>query len=326
MKLLTLVNRRGGLRPDQVTTAIAQLAAERHGRAWLAGVDDVWLDDEVMFDALRVEPGATAATFKQGASAAVDRLRASELDVVLIRTNPGRDKARTVLHEATLNLCRLAKSRGLLMLNDPDALPKASDKLFLAYLPESLRPRMMVSRDPERLREFVDREKGQSVLKPVFGSQGRGVFRVRSGGPNLNALMEVLTGDGYVIAQEYLRRAPEGDTRVVVVDGKPLEVDGRVCAVRRVPSEGEFRSNVHAGGHAAKGEPTLPLLRAATTIAQILEMHGIWMAGIDMVGTKAVEINVRCPGGLHDAGIFEGVDFNAAVLDSIERRVSEATE
>jgi len=274
----------------------------------------------VVFDALPMRPADDAAA-ALSALAQTDpvTVRDTELDAILIRTNPGRDKERGALHEATLNLCRLAQSHGVAVLNDPDALPRASDKLYLSYLPEALRPRMVVTRDAARIRAFVEEEKERSVLKPLFGTQGRGVFRVSAGGPNLGALIEVLTSDGYVIAQQYLRRAPEGDTRVVIVDGAPLEIDGKICAVKRLPAGKEFRSNIHLGGRAEPAEPTPHLVRAAGQIGEVLAEHGIWMAGVDLVGTKAVEVNVRSPGGLTDASRFEAVDFVGAAVDSIER-------
>ncbi len=322
MRLLTLVNHRAGLKPDQSTTALLTRAVERYGQAWVAGVNDVSLrpDGDVEFSALAMHEIESRSRVPRK-NAAVHAIAASSLDAVLIRTNPGRDQRRAAEHEATLNLCRLVKSRGTLVLNDPDHLPKASDKLYLAYLPEEVRPKMLVTREAERLRRFVEDNDGRSVLKPLFGTQGRGVFRVTSSGPNLSALIEVLTGDGYVIAQEYLRRAPEGDTRVVIVDGAPLTVDGKVCAVRRVPKAKEFRSNVHLGGHAQPGEPSAAMIRAAARIGAVLAEHGIWMAGVDMIGTRAVEVNVRSPGGLVDACEFEGVDFIGAVLDSVVARL-----
>ena len=329
MRLLCLVNDRAGLNPSQSTTAMAVEAARRYGESWIAGIEDISLDvdGEIVFSATRIGANAdttSAEALRAIASTSPRSLKTCELDAVLIRTNPGRDKIRTALHEATLNLCRMAAARGVRVLNDPDALPKASDELFLAYLPESHRPRMMVSREPKRLRDFVESASGSSVLKPLFGTQGKGVFRVRAGGPNLGALIEVLTAEGYVIAQEYLRRAPEGDTRVVIVDGRPLEVGGRVCAVRRVPSGGEFRSNIHLGGRAIAADPSRALLRAANEIGELMAAHGIWMAGVDLVGTKAVEVNVRSPGGLVDAGIFEQTDFTGAAIDSVERAVGIA--
>lgn len=327
MRLLALLNGRGKLRPDQSTTAIALEAARRHGRAWVAGLGDVSLteDGEVVFGALEVTPEMTTQRGLRGLRRAKPTpLSTSDLDAVLLRTNPGHDQKRALLHETTLNFCRIAQLRGLVVLNDPRALPKASDKLFLSYLPESLRPRMIVSRDPDRLCAFVEEAKGPTVLKPLFGTHGRGVFRVTGGSANVRALVEVLTGEGFVIAQDYLRRAVEGDVRVIVIDGRVLEAGGVPCTVRRVPNEGDFRSNVHLGGTPQKAEPSPAVLRAAAAIAEHLLDHGIWMAGIDLVGTKAVEINVRAPGGIVEAGQFEGVDFIGAIVSSIERQVAAA--
>lgn len=328
MRLLALLNGRAGLKADQSTTAMMLEAARRHGKAWVAGINDVSLteDGDVVFDALKITP---ALEDGEDGVRALKTMKAKpistrNLDAVLVRTNPGRDRERAVLHETALNLCRIARDRGLVVLNDPDALPKSSDKLFLSYLPEHLRPRMIVSRDPDRLNAFVEEAKGQTVLKPLFGTHGRGVFRVTGGSANLSALIEVLTDEGYVIAQDYLRRAVEGDRRVIVIEGKPLEVDGVPCAVRRVPHTGEFRSNVHLGGTPMKAEASPAVIRAAAQIGELLLEHGIWLAGIDLVGTKAVEINVRSPGGIIDAAGFEGVDFIGAIIDSIEREVAKA--
>ncbi|MCA9606425.1 MAG: hypothetical protein KC619_12555 [Myxococcales bacterium] len=328
MRLLALLNGRAGLKPDQSTTAMMIETARRHGHGWVAGVSDMSLTEhgDVVFQAVKVTKSIKAT--REGLRPLRTRkpvaVSTADIDAILVRTNPGRDRDRAILHETALNLCRIARNRGVVVLNDPDALPKSSDKLFLSYLPAALRPRMVVSRDADRLNAFVEEAKGQTVLKPLFGTHGRGVFRVTGGSPNLSALIEVLTDEGYVIAQDYLRRAVEGDRRVIVVDGKPLEVDGVPCAVRRVPHTGEFRSNVHLGGTPMKAEASPAVIRAAGAIAEILSTHGIWMAGIDLVGTKAVEINVRSPGGIIDAAGFEGVDFIGAIIDSLERHVANA--
>ncbi|MCB9596166.1 MAG: hypothetical protein H6719_25815 [Sandaracinaceae bacterium] len=325
MRLLALLNKRSGLKPDQSTTAMVIEAARRYGHSWVAGVSGASLDEsgDVSFNAIRITPelASTREALRALRLSKAEPVSSRDLDVVLIRTNPGRDRERAVLHETLLNLCRIAQSRGVVVLNDPRALPKASDKLFLSYLPEALRPRMIVSRDAARLIAFVEETKGPTVLKPLFGTQGRGVFKVTGGNTNLAALVEVLTSEGYVIAQDYLRRAPEGDRRIIVVDGKPLEVDGKTCAVRRKPTDGEFRSNVHLGGTPMKAESSPAVIRAAALIGEVLIEHGIWMAGIDLVGTKAVEVNVRSPGGIIDAAQFEGADFIGAVLDSVLAKV-----
>ena len=64
---------------------------------------------------------------------------------------------------------------------------------------------------------------------------------------NLDQMVESLARDGYLAAQEVLPDADQGDVRLFVLDGEALKVDGVYAAFRRVPAEGEARSNMRAG-------------------------------------------------------------------------------
>ena len=44
---------------------------------------------------------------------------------------------------------------------------------------------------------------------------------------NINQMVELVTRDGYVIAQEYLPDAAEGDTRLFLMNGMPLRHKGQ---------------------------------------------------------------------------------------------------
>ena len=61
---------------------------------------------------------------------------------------------------------------------------------------------------------------------------------------NFTALWELFTGINRepLIAQKFLPAVAKGDKRIILVDGEA------VGAINRVPSEGETRSNMHAGG------------------------------------------------------------------------------
>ena len=106
-----------------------------------------------------------------------------------------------------------------------------------------------------------------------------------------------------------------------LMNGKPLVVDGKFAAVRRVNPPGDFRSNMTAGGKPAKARITDRELRLAEAIGPRLVADGLFLVGIDIVGDRIVEINTISPGGLNIAGKLEGVNFGDAVIEAIERKV-----
>ena len=82
------------------------------------------------------------------------------------------------------------------------------------------------------------------------GSGGKNVFMVdKKSKSNLNQIIEAISTDGFIIAQEYLPRAKDGDTRFFLMNGVPLQKDGVCAAMKRVNKEGDIRNNIHAGGN-----------------------------------------------------------------------------
>jgi glutathione synthase len=134
-------------------------------------------------------------------------------------------------------------------------------------------------------------------------------------------MIDAVSRDGYVIAQEYLPAAEQGDTRLFIMNGQPLRYKGKYAAFRRVRSEGDMRSNIHAGGILAQAEVDATALRIAEIVRPKLVADGMFLVGLDIVGDKLMEINVFSPGGLGSAQKFEGVNFNFAVIRALERKV-----
>ena len=77
---------------------------------------------------------------------------------------------------------------------------------------------------------------------------------------NLNQIVEAISRDGYVIAQEYLPQATGGDVRLIVMNGKALQYKGKYCAIHRVGAEDDIRSNLHAGGSTQAAKITQTML------------------------------------------------------------------
>lgn len=328
MKLLFLVNDARALKPGQTTTALIAAAAARGSQVFVAGVGDLSLtpQDRVLAHALPATATTPEALVRALAVASPTPVWADGVEGLLLRTNPARDQGRSWAHRVALDLARLARERGVTVLSDPDGLARAGSKLYLSTLPPRYRPTTLVSQDVAQLRAFVESAAGPCVLKPLEGTHGRDVFFVDAAEPrNLNQILHVLTRQGYAMAQSYVPEAAQGDTRVLLLEGKLLEVDGRAAIVRRVPGGKDFRSNVSAGGHAAGAELTPFMRELCETVGPRLLRDGIFLAGLDLIGEKVVEINVFSPGGLGDAGGFAERDFLSPVLEAIARRAREAS-
>jgi glutathione synthase len=251
------------------------------------------------------------------------RITVDDLDVLMLRNDPAEDQGRKSWAQmAGINFGRAAMRRGVIVLNDPNALAQAIDKMHFQLYPEEVRPATLITRDRDEIRAFAKEHEGDVVIKPLQGSGGQGVFRIRKDDlGNLNQMIDAVTLSGYVIAQEYLAEAAEGDMRLFMVNGEPLRHKGKYAAFRRLRSDEDIRSNIHAGGKKAKADVDSRALRIAEIVRPKLVADGMFMVGLDIVGDKLMEINVFSPGGLGSAQSFENVNFSVAVVQALERKV-----
>jgi glutathione synthase len=218
---------------------------------------------------------------------------------------------------------QLSVAAGTLVVNDPASLANAVNKTYFQHFPESVRPRTLISRDAETITAFVHDLDGGAVLKPLQGSGGSGVFFVSSEeSPNLNQMIETVGRDGYIVAQERLAAADEGDVRLFLVNGAPLVVDGRSAAFRRVNESHDPRSNMRVGGVAEPVEVDDAMRRVAEAVRPKLLADGMFFVGLDIVGDKLMEVNVFSPGGLGTCETLYDVRFTTAVIEALEHKVA----
>jgi len=268
--------------------------------------------------------GSHTSFFKdlQGGKGANARVTVDDLDVLMLRNVPSDDfLSRPWAATVATEFGRLAMRRGVIVVNDPNGLAKAGSKMYLQLFPEEARPRTLITRDNSEIKSFA-KELGTIVLKPLQGSGGASVFLVRPDDiPNLNQMIDAVSRDGFVIAQEYLPAAAEGDTRLFMMNGRPLRVKGKYAAFRRVRTGGDMRSNIHAGGKLAAATVTDDALRIAEIVRPKLVQDGMFLIGLDVVGDKLMEINVFSPGGLGSAQTFTKVNFCRYVIEALQRKV-----
>jgi len=316
--------------PGYTTTRLAMAAINRGHESWVLDANAFAYDaDEKIRARARSAPkrqyksSETYLEELRGKKAKQERITVDDLDVLMLRNDPSADSGlRSWAQTVGVNFGRLAMRHGVIVVNDPNGLAKAMNKTYFQLFPVEVRPRTIITRDRDEIKAFAAEQGGKIVLKPLQGSGGQGVFLVDAGaGANLNQMIESLARDGYMIAQEYLPAAAEGDTRMFLMNGQPLRYRGKVAAFRRVRSGDDMRSNIHAGGKLREAELTDSDFRIAEIVRPKIVQDGMFLVGLDIVGDKLMEINVFSPGGLGSAQKFENVNFSHAVIEGLERKV-----
>ena len=100
-------------------------------------------------------------------------------------------------------------------------------------------------------------------------------------------------------------------------------VDGEVAgAINRRPKEGEFRSNLAAGGTAEQAELTDREREICAAIGPELKRRGLLFVGIDVIGGLMTEINVTSPTGIVAIDRFNGSDTPGLIWDAIETKAA----
>ncbi len=233
------------------------------------------------------------------------------LDVVLMRTDPPVDA--DYLHDT--HVLSVAQAEGVLVANDPAGLRDLNEKLGALLFPQCCPP-TRVSRQAADLREFVQTH-GQAVLKPLDGMGGRSIFRASAGDPNLNVILETLTDGGrhLALAQRYLPEIAEGDKRILLVDGEPIDY-----CLARIPQGGEFRGNLAAGGR-GEGRPLSDRDRwIAAQVGPELRRRGMVFVGLDVIGDWLTEVNVTSPTCIRELDAQFGLNIAGRLFEALEAR------
>jgi glutathione synthase len=329
MKITILVNDVATEVPPATSTILARAAARAGHDVRLIGIEQLtYLPDGRIGGTAVLAPRNSRSKESflaavQAADAPKEKITSDDMDVLWLRYNPSEElqHERHWAQDAGFLFGRLAMDRGVIVLNHPDTLAYAIDKLYMQHFPEEIRPLTLVTRDHDEIRRFFEQCRRRIVLKPLSGYGGADVFLAEGDAKNLNQMVDAICRSGYVMAQEYLAAASEGDTRFFMVNGEPLVVDGRVAALRRVSQGDDFRSNMTAGAKPKRARVTDRMLELAAIVGPKLKRDGIFFAGLDIVGDRIVEINTISTGGLNVTSMLEKVEFAPEVIRLVERKV-----
>jgi len=239
----------------------------------------------------------------------------AELDVILMRKDPPFD---TEYIYATYLLER-AEAAGTLVVNKPQSLRDANEKLYTAWFSHCAPP-TLVTRQDDQLRAFLA-EHGDIILKPLEGMGGASVFRLREQDANIGVTIEVLTqhGSRYIMAQRFIPEITAGDKRILLVDGEPMPY-----ALARLPAKGEVRANLAAGGRGVGVALSERDHWICQQVGPTLKEKGLLFVGLDVIGDYLTEINVTSPTCIRELDTQYGLNISAKLMDAIEQRLSAA--
>ncbi|NCF45822.1 MAG: glutathione synthase, partial [Proteobacteria bacterium] len=174
-------------------------------------------------------------------------------------------------------------------------------------------PPLIVSRRIDMLKDF-HKEHKSVVFKKLDGMGGASIFRVMENDPNLSVVLETLTNAGQeqIMGQLYLPEIVDGDKRILLVNGEPVPY-----ALARIPSAGETRGNLAAGGR-GEGRPLTDRDRwIAQQVGPELVKRGLNFVGIDVIGDYLTEINVTCPTCIRELDSQFDLDIAGDLIESL---------
>jgi len=302
------------IQPAKDSTLAMLLAAQRRGweLVYFRQQDLILLNGEPLGRGARVTVQDSPGAWFQLGEAWTGGLE--DLDVMLMRKDPPFDME----YIYTTYILELAEDRGLLVVNKPASLRDINEKAYTSWFPHCTPP-SLITRSLDELRAFLNEQK-KLILKPLDGMGGRSIFIVSDNDPNTNVVLETMTEHGtrFTLAQRYIPEIAEGDKRIMLIDGEPLDY-----ALVRIPAPGDFRGNLVVGAKGEGRELTQRDRWLCSEVGPALKNKGIVFAGLDVIGDYLTEINVTSPTGIRELDRQYGLDIADMLLQAIDRRLSK---
>ena len=243
----------------------------------------------------------------------IKALPLNNIDIVFMRKDPPFDMD----YIYATYLLEQAESSGTLVVNKPSSLRDANEKLFALNFPECI-PVTLVSSNIKKLSEFISKIK-TAVVKPLDGMGGTDIFKLTKGDKNIEEVLLKITNQGsrFIMAQEFLPEIKNGDKRILLINGKPVDY-----ALARIPAAGSFKGNLAAGAKGV-GQPLSARDRhLCSQIAPMLIEKELMFVGLDVIGDYITEINVTSPTCIRELDSQFDLNISSMLLDEIEDKLA----
>ena len=271
---------------------------------------DGWHVRDLLRAAAELGHAAEATDFRR-VSAEVGQTRNSldTFDAVIVRTMPPGSLEQVVFR---MDVLHAIESQGIRVLNPPKALEACVDKyLALVRLKEAgLRvPETIVCQHADAALAAFESLGRDVVVKPIFGSEGRGMIRVSDPEIAWRTFRAIERTQSVLYVQRFIAH-PGWDLRAFVLDGKVL------AAIRRVAAE-DWRTNVAQG---AIAEPVSLTPQQESLALRASAAVGTIAAGVDLLpgpdGNWYV-IEVNAVPGWRALGPTTGLDIARHLIEYV---------
>ena len=150
------------------------------------------------------------------------------------------------------------------------------------------------------------------IVKLLEGTQGVGVVLAETKKAAESVIAAFRQLDANILVQEYIKEAGGSDIRCLVVGTRV------VAAIERRGAPGDFRSNLHRGGTAARVKLTPEERSIAVRAARAL---GLNISGVDILRSNhgPVVMEVNSSPGLEGVETTTGVDVAGRIVEFLEK-------
>ena len=236
----------------------------------------------------------------------------NDFDIIFFRPDPPVDIDYI---NATYILSYVDKS--VFVINDPKALREKNEKLYInefqGYIPENT-----VSANEKIIKEFLFKHK-EIIIKPLNRCFGSGVFYLNDKDKNINAILQNATNNfkTQVMVQEYLPSIEKGDKRLIYICGKLYDY-----CVRKIATNNDFKFNEHNKDTLKFAQLSKEDKELENVIKDKFEHDGIYLAGLDVIDGKMIEINITSPCFfINEINEIFNINFEKIITDRIENYV-----
>ncbi|MEL7496430.1 MAG: RimK family alpha-L-glutamate ligase [Planctomycetota bacterium] len=233
-------------------------------------------------------------------------------DVVLTRGMPTSSLEQVVFR---MDLLARWEAAGVYVVNRPKAIEASVDKYLSLALLQSAGlsvPLTHVSQSVDQAMDDFVKLGCRSVLKPIFGSLGKGIELLNHRDEALTSIESRVALGRVIYQQEFIDHGG--------VDVRVFVIGDRVLGMKRV-NDGGWITNIHQGGRGVTHQPTEEEKAVALAAANAV---GAEIAGVDLVyeasSRKLFVLEVNAAPGWRKLAQVLKLDVASMILSWIQKR------